>query len=240
MKTLVAALSLSVLAVACKTTESATAVKEAEAEGPVVEPGPVMEHTGQLVRTAGIGGENTGWSLKTDRGLQEVDFMKKGLLGAANDMEDQMVKVTGFLTLVHGVEIPTRSVLVATALEALKTPAAPEKAALVCKDFAEQTGIKVTLFAKNDEPSRARVDQIGADGVKVLGDLDAVEKLDTPHVPDYPAARVHYRKAGLVDAGYTVTHTDGDLTGSTWAIVEKITIKGATQVAKLRCEMAPE
>jgi hypothetical protein len=77
--------------------------------------------TGSLFTMNAIGGETTGFGLLTDSGDNvELDLATHGLM--KRFVEGDHVSVTGTFKTVHGVEIPSRKVLVVTTLAA-----APEK-----------------------------------------------------------------------------------------------------------------
>jgi hypothetical protein len=71
----------------------------------------MVSFKGQLMRRMGIGGESTGYALKTATGSTiEIDLAANGL--EASFVEGKEVSVTGTFRTIVGVEIPSRKVLV--------------------------------------------------------------------------------------------------------------------------------
>jgi hypothetical protein len=72
-------------------------------------------YTGQLIRMAAIGGETSGYGLRTADGtVLELDLSTNGF--DQQFFAGRNAQVAGVITQVHGVEIPTRNVLVVTSL----------------------------------------------------------------------------------------------------------------------------
>jgi hypothetical protein len=77
------------------------------------------ELTGILTRVLAIGGETTGIALALEDGsLVELDLAANALLERGQALEGETVRVKGRYTTVHGVEIPSRQVLVVDGLSA--------------------------------------------------------------------------------------------------------------------------